>query len=208
MHCMLQVQMKQQVLQTSKATSGWESSTCPSCFQHRTVDWRTATVDQESPGIQLQWKKQDNLIYHSAVQNSEVLQWQQTKPRSQLNYSHTPKVNTTGMHQWVFIHTPIPVRSGMHGWRNSVYKPTPATRYALGQILTKHLTRSEQWWKKAGLQNHLATKLPMFMRRKTEVQNKQWWNSEEGGEGSECTRQSTNGLQGNPQCPSPEAWLW
>ena len=101
-------------------------------FLCQTVDRHTATVDQESPGMQLKWKKRDSLIYHSAVQTSEVHAVTTNKPveLSSLPYSQnqTPQDYT----HWVSF--------SLYQWevgcrRNSVYKPTPATRYVLGQIL-------------------------------------------------------------------------
>ena len=143
MHCMLQVQTKQWVLQTSKATSGWENSTMSStCFQQGIsvsdcrlthshcgpgVTWHTTAV-KEIGGFEGLFRTQK--CFSDNKQNHHP-GWTKL----------TAKSNTTGLYHWVFI--PLyQWELGMHGWRNLVYKPTRATRYLLEQLLTKHLTRT------------------------------------------------------------------
>ena len=121
-------------------------------FLCRTVDRHTATVDQESPGMQLKWKKRDSLIYHSAVQTSEV-QWQQTVELSSLPYSQnqTPQDYTTG---FLFPYTSAK-------WDAEEIQSTNQHQLQ-GMYWDKYYKASDTGvLNKAGLQNHLVTKVPM-----------------------------------------------
>ena len=111
MYCMLQVQTKQQVLQTSKpATSGWESSTMSLLLSARHFCVWLSTDTQPL------WAR-SHLAYNCSERNRTI--WSTTVLfRAQKCYSDNkqnhhpswtmltaihPKPNTTGLHHWVFI---------------------------------------------------------------------------------------------------------